>query len=535
MRRRTLCVHAPRSSPRDWAAAVLLVALAAALRLPRLAVSPGWDGDEGYNLDIAWHLAHGRAQMFALSYAFVQHPAGFYAVAAVLLRLFGRDLVVLRGLAAAATSLCAGAIYLALAPESGRRAALLGALAFAVVPFAVTYNRFAYTYNLLLLWTALALLGVCWWEGTRQRRWLALAIAAAALGGLTDHEGLALVAFVAGRVWPRRRLAASALAGGVLPNAIAALVALLLWPAAALQDWQASLERAGGLAFGEAPGAAGQAGLAARVAGAAAAWFVNELHLLRAEWWWPAAVAGLFCLRPRAARRRALLLFGLLALPIFALRPLEPFFRTGIPLLVPAALGLGGLLDRGIEAAFDVAGVPAGAASRARWGARLGGAALAALVVLLPLGLEAGRTAGSLVAEPGLQTPFDWALSRDAAAARAAAAYVNAHTSAGDVVLASPQVSWLYTAQVADLFQALAAAGQPIAFYPPGLPLQRFRFDPRPERARYAVLDSYWDRWAAEVPAVAQLVATIEHWPLDWQRGEYRVHRHPDGLERAVE
>jgi 4-amino-4-deoxy-L-arabinose transferase-like glycosyltransferase len=531
MRRRTLCVHAPRYSRRDWAAAVLLVALAAALRLPRLAVSPGWDGDEGYNLDIAWHLAQGRAQMFALSYAFVQHPAGFYAVAAVLLRLFGRDLVVVRDLAAAATSLGTGAIYLALAPESGRRAALLGALALAVVPFAATYNRFAYTYNLLLLWTALALLGTCRWEATRERRWLVLAIVAAALGGLTDHEGLALALFVAARAWPNRRLAAVALAGSALPSVAAALAALLLWPSAALQDWQASLARVGGLAFGEAPRAAGQAGPAGRLAAAAAAWFANELHLLRAEWWWPAAVAGLFCLRPRAACRRALLLSGLLALPIFALRPLEPFFRTGIPLLVPAALGLGRLLDRGIEAAFDVAGVPAGAAGRARWGPRLGGAALAAVVVVLPLGLEAGRTAGSLVAEPGLPTPFDWALTRDVAAARAAAAYVNARTAPSDVVLASPQVAWLYTAQVADLFQALAAAGQPIAFYPPGLPPARFQFDPRPEHARYVVLDGYWDRWAAEVPVVARLVASIEQWPLDWQRGEYRVHRHPDGRD----
>src|ERR671930_457545 len=98
--------------------ALAMVALAALFRLPRLPATPGWDGDEGYNVEIAWQLLHGRAQAFALSHAFVQHPVLFYGVAAPLLAAFGRDLWVVRAVAAAAGSLVAGLLYLSVALAS---------------------------------------------------------------------------------------------------------------------------------------------------------------------------------------------------------------------------------------------------------------------------------------------------------------------------------------------------------------------------------------------------------------------------------
>jgi hypothetical protein len=248
---------------------------------------------------------------------------------------------------------------------------------------------------------------------------------------------------------------------------------------------------------------------------------------LRAEWWWPAAVAGLFCVQPLPARRIALALVGLMAVPIFALRELEPFFRTGVPLLLPAAWGLGALLDRGIRACLDLfASTACRRLSQPSLSARLVGAATAALVVVLPLGIEVGRSAGGLVS--GFTTRFDWALARDPQSARRAAAFVNANTSPDDVVLASPQVTWLFDARAADLFQAAARTGDAVAFYPAAIPAARFRFDPSPERARFVVIDGYWHLWAGVSAPVARLVAHVERWPLVLQEGEYRVYRHPN-------
>src|SRR5205085_1225603 len=96
-------------------ALLAIVALAAAVRLPHLAGNPGWDGDEGYNYNIAMNLAHGHHQMFALDFAFVQHPPLFFALAAGLFHLLGPNMLALRLLSVA---FCLGT--LALLPALGR-------------------------------------------------------------------------------------------------------------------------------------------------------------------------------------------------------------------------------------------------------------------------------------------------------------------------------------------------------------------------------------------------------------------------------
>ncbi|MBI3974516.1 MAG: glycosyltransferase family 39 protein [Chloroflexi bacterium] len=514
----------------DWLLAGALVLFAALFRLPRLTQTPGWDGDEGYNVEIAWQLWHGRAQAFAMSYAFVQHPVLSYAVLGPLLGAFGRELWVLRALTAVAGSLTAGLICLGATLGSTRRTAVLAGVAFAGAPFVVAHNRLGYTYNLLLFWSALALFFVVAYRQAGVRHWLWAAAATAALGLLTDQEGIYLPVFVALGAWPRHREATVALLIGVVPALIAAAVALAWHPEAALVDWRQSLLRAGGV---------GAPGVAALVA--LARWVVNYLHLLRAEWWWPAAVAGLFTLRPPAGRRLLLLLAGLMVVPIFALRELHPFFRTGVPLLLPAAWGLGALLDRGIDAAYET--LAPSERRRTKDEGRIGGASLvasfrpssfvlrlvpalvAAFVVVLPLGLEIGRTAGSLAT--GFSLPIDWALLHEHEQARAAAAYVNANTTTGDIVLVSPAASWLYGARTADFLQTIAYRGEGIAFYPAGLSPERFRYPPTLRAARYVVLDPFWDLWASDVAPVAQLVAEIETWPQAWRSGPYRVYRNP--------
>ena len=238
----------------------------------------------------------GRAGQFALEYAFVQHPVLYYALLAPLLALAGPQLWV-----AGPWRDGRGPQRRRALPGNGPRPSLryrpapcsLAALALAGAHFAVAYSRLAYTYNLLLLWTALCLLAVTRWEEGRRRGWLVAATAFAALGLLTDQIGIALPLFVAARVLPRRRRATAVLLGGTGPALLAAVVALAVHPQAVIADWAHTLLRLGG-GDGAPTGTPDGALPGASVAG----WMVNYLHLLRAEWWWPAAVAGLFCVRP---------------------------------------------------------------------------------------------------------------------------------------------------------------------------------------------------------------------------------------------
>jgi hypothetical protein len=172
---------------------------------------------------------------------------------------------------------------------------------------------------------------------------------------------------------------------------------------------------------------------------------------------------------------------------------------------------------------------------------------LAALVVFVavvsPLAIALAVSVGGVATT--LATPNDALLATDPAAAQAAAAYVLAHERSGDLTLGSPQVVWpldqpddaagqprpLYAA---DLLQTLAYSGQPAAFYPGGLPRARWAFAVSLDRARYVIVDNLLRRLAApgEVGNLAPLLATVEAWPIVYQRGEYTVYEHPSGASR---
>ena len=176
------------------------------------------------------------------------------------------------------------------------------------------------------------------WEEARRRGWPVAATACAALGLLTDQVGIALPLFVAARAPPASAGAGrrpSSL-GGIVPALLAAGVAAAVHPQAATADWGHTLLRLGG-GDGAPPARRAQEARPALVA----RWLLNYFHLLRAEWWWPAAVAGLFCVRPLVARRRLLTLAGLLVLPIFALREPRPLLPHRHPPARPRRLGPG--------------------------------------------------------------------------------------------------------------------------------------------------------------------------------------------------
>lgn len=534
-----------RSTARVIAALVLVVALAA--RLPRATATPGWDGDEGYNLDIAWNLAHGDARMFALEYRFVAHPPLAYALLAPALRAFGRDLEVVRSVSGTCAALATAAVAWGLALAGLPRAAVLGGLALAVAPFAVAYGRMAYTYGVLGLVAALSLAAILSWRravartgGLAAMRGMALASTLAALGPLVDHAGLALPALLAieARIATRSWLAgAGALAITLVPTILVHATVAWIDPAGASEEWLQIAARVGAIRDPDAMPVPG--GLAPTLMTTAALVLANVVGLLRAAWWWPLAVAGLFMLPAPAGRATVLRAFALLALPALAIRPVDPHFRTAIPLLPLAGWGLGALLDRAVAVAFEVAGTVPG---RGSWAARFSGSCLAALL-LLPLGLEAATTAVAVLppaATEGLGAPrspadgrpmsalalpIDPWLVRDSDDARSAAAWVNARTLPSDLVIASPAVTWLIDARVADHLQATARAlpGTAVAFYPPVIATARWRFDPSPARARFVILDRLTDAWVAGDEAVRRVIGPISDRTPAYRAGAYRV------------
>jgi hypothetical protein len=129
----------------------------------------------------------------------------------------------------------------------------------------------------------------------------------------------------------------------------------------------------------------------------------------------------------------------------------------------------------------------------------------------------------------GFETRIEDTVIQDVSHAEQVIDYLNARTSPQDVVLASPHVVWALDSRATDFQQALAYQGIEAMHMPGNLPQERFVFACGLADARYVVVDRLWRTWAsAAMPEVAQMVATVETWPLEYRLGEFEVYRNPD-------
>ncbi|HLW00568.1 MAG TPA: glycosyltransferase family 39 protein [Ktedonobacterales bacterium] len=509
-------------------AAVVILALSVALHLVHLAQTPGWDSDEGYNLDIAWNLLHGRLRMFALTSAFVQHPPLFYLILALAIRLFGYSMLTLRLLAVFYSLLTTLALLTLGRRMFGPGPALWGALAFTIAPLALDNTRWGYTYSQLML---VAFLGVyaCWrYLETREYRWLLVASVLGALAVLSDYEGAflpLLVILVAWRVRPRHIWTAAGIGLGIPTLGLLALLAAT--PATFLSDLAATAARAGG----------GNPIVQALNV------IINFQHLLSLDPWVILGLIGLWFIRDARLRGLVFVALTLMLIALLKVRDLNPYFHSGVPLLPWFGLGAGLAIDRGITTLYTwlnswwdtlFGKLTAGA----RWLPKLKRFSVALILFLAlisPLGITMAADAVGIA--NGLHTRIDTSLAVHPTDAERAASYILTHAQAGDVVLCSPQVAWLLddpedssgheTGILAtEPLQSVAYSGQGIAFYPADLTPDRFAFAPSAANARFAIVDDFWRALAApdQAPQVKPLLTLVESWPKVYQVGEYTIY-----------
>ena len=156
------------------------------------------------------------------------------------------------------------------------------------------------------------------------------------------------------------------------------------------------------------------------------------------------------------------------------------------------------------------------------------------LVVVSPVGLSLASDAAGLAStlptrqDELLATPND---------ADATARYVFTHARAGDLVLASPEIAWMFDQPAApapatlgaDLLQTLAERGEAASFYPAGLPASRWAYDTSLARARYVVVDNLIRRLARpdQVATLKPVLVEAQRWPAVYTSGQYTVYERP--------
>jgi 4-amino-4-deoxy-L-arabinose transferase-like glycosyltransferase len=511
-------------------AALGVLALNVALHTVRLAAAPGWDPQEGYNLDIAWNLLHGRLRLFALSSAFGQHPPLFYLLLAALIHLFGYSMVTLRALVAIYALLTCVALM-----DLGRRAlgvgpALWAGLVFAAAPTFLANTRWGYSYAQLMLVAVLCLWTLWRYLETGGGRWWVAAALLAGLGVLSDYEGVALIALVVAVVWSReRRLAPRAAALAVALPLLGLLVGLIAAPGVFGADLLDTFRRASG----------GSPALALVLA------LVNYYRFVTLDVWIALGVFGLFLVPERRARLLLWLYAGIMGAVVVWVREIGPSLHTTVPLIPLLALGAGLAIHLGLRRLFAwVAGPTTGPAAGgfAGWRGVRPRALLAALVLFVvivsPLAVAlAGDAAGLASTFP---TRNEVAIATAPAEAQAAARFVLARARTGDLTLGSPQVVWLLDQPEgatsaprpiygADLLQTVAYQGRAAAFYPAGLPRARWAYDVSLIRARYVIVDDLIRQLATpdQVAGLIPVLATVRAWPVVYHHGEYTIYERP--------
>ena len=205
-----------------------------------------------------------------------------------------------------------------------------------------------------------------------------------------------------------------------------------------------------------------------------------------------------------------------------------------IPLFPLVSIGVGSLLSRGLLHLVEVLEVDISDVLISRWSSAVWRRRLTFLFVAVILFFVVFSPFVSMVYE-GMFLNYSLFTVRlggtlaDPGAATEVAGYVNAHTSADDVVLCSPTIAWLFDANAADFQMAVAATGRATQHFPADIPASRFRFDPKLENATYVIVDPLWRGWAsAQMPDVAVMVKEVEaDWALETTIGYFEVYRNP--------
>jgi 4-amino-4-deoxy-L-arabinose transferase-like glycosyltransferase len=501
------------------AAVLLIVALAAYLRLHHIADNPGWYTDEGTHLQIAQNLMHGRVQYLAVegSVLLFARPPLFHLLLAGMMAVFGTSMHTLRTL----TALCGVASVLALwgtvrLTARDRMLALLAAFLLAIYPNAVTYTRLGFSYALLGPLVILLLLGLVKYHETHGRGWLALAALTAGFGLTSDIMMGSLLPPLLLIVWAtRRRDLLWSLPLLAAPFGLYALVMLIHAGGDFVYDLNVVLFRLNRLSLGQ------QIDTLTR----------NYTTLMTTDYWMPLAAIGCFLIRPRRLGMIALLC---LLLPIallgrtVALYSLSYYYVT--PLLGLVALGLAGMIRTGTPLVVASARDGLTALLPVTWHhPRIlqGIAALIALAIIgTPLLLNLRDTVRAI--DTRLPTPIDGFLENPDDARRVID-YINAQTQPDDLVVASVTLAWALDARTADYVLGLVYDGVDVPHLPGDVDRDRFAYDPRYTAARYVVVDDLWRTWGvAAIPPTEAILREVETWPLVFESGRIRVYENPD-------
>ena len=490
---------------RPWRPALAgILALSAALRFVNLLGAPGWHHDECVFVGQAWDFIHGRFVWDAVRHTFLPRLPLNYLTIGLGLLIFGKTVAVVRGLTALYGVLTSFVLYRIGKELGSRKAGLWAAFFFAVCPYCVRMNRWGFSYNLLALLLAAALLGglAAARRPTLGRKALAAGAAAAAM--FLEPLGVAAGVFVFALLLcvDRRRLWAWTLAMGAPIGGYAAFL-LIAQRELFLDDVRIISQQR----------------LAQEPPALLWLWFARMMWLGVGAWS-AFGLPGLLAVRRRGAFRVIVLFLGALWLFLQKATGADPglFAREQILLMPLACVGLAALAVR-YEALW--ASLARERADGGRSGKGPGRWALG-----LAVGLLTANAAAALWR--GLPNDLDHLCIRDREGARAAADYVARRVGPRDLVLTT-HIGWMMPCRTASLMQmSLLEGGRGYSIFPTQDFRGRFVMDASLKAARFVVTDEATRGMAADVRDLPEIMERVyAQWRPIFRAGRFTVWRNP--------
>ena len=494
---------------------LIILVLAAYLRLTNVAENPGWYTDETTHIDIANHRLAGETQYMLIkdsTLMFGRLPL-FHILLATYFQFSGNPdhMLALRTFTGLLGVLSVALLYAAVRRSAGVVLALLAAFVLAIYPQAVLYSRFGFSYNLLPPLLLLSVLALDRYLANGRLLWLGIGAFVLGIGLVAEVWVFALVIpfiIIASRrpvhlVWSVPLL--------FVPFVIYAIVMLASSSNAFLFDLSFTVSR-----------------LIPTVS-LNDQWitlFNNYQTLVGSGAWILAGIIGLFALQPARLRWIAVLFFfipivfigrtnALYNLSAYYMIPLLPFIALGIASLV--RYGAGALLEAGRENLPSIVGLKGTLAI-----------AVTTIVVLFFAGSLLIASVPSTVAavQNGYATDIDSFLINPSDA-KQVASFINSHVSTNDVIVASPVVGWQFGGHPEDFQMAVAATDHVATPHLPGnIPPERLAFNPDYHQARFVVIDNLWRNWGVIfIPGLSDVVNDVQtNWRKVYELGQFSIY-----------
>lgn len=514
-----------RERPLWFALTLLIFAALIWLRFSQLGTNPGWYSDEGSNMDQARNLAAGHWQYYALGGTplLAGRAPLFYFFLNLGFQVWGYDILAARLVVAVFGIATALLLFIAVREMLGKWTALLSVLMLGIMPDTLPYSRIAFDYNAQAFFVVLCWYALWKFYVARTRIWLALAACAAAAAYMTALTGLPLivcVVVIAILVRPPDVLWA-------LPLMLAPALLYLAFlyfdsPVALQQDLALTFGRTGESLWGQF-----------------FSWLTSYVFWFNWSFWIAVGFIGFFLISNRALRYLTLFIFLSITFNIMRAFPgvgdisfhrylgMLPLLAVGVAQFLRSAFSF---LQTLLKA--DLQTLPKSKwldwSSRQPWQTLLVYVLLSLFLIVPVLWLAMLEVSLVSTPSPRLQTRLDPFIVTKPSDARQITDWVNARTDAGDVVLASPTITWLLDSKVADFQQALAYEGMPTDNFGNEFPRTRFLYDVSFRNAKYVIVDRLWRGWASQrMPALKDYMEIVESWPRVTSQGEFDVYQNP--------